>query len=194
MSKNLLVNILVILAIFILASPGFVLIHFFHQQKHLLDHIQIKQGVSLQQFDFTHWQVKGEQSHKDYLFTGNVLSLQDKKFGPLQFSFIKEILIDHPQVVFYKDDQNSLQLTARQGFPKDMDFVNTDKIIFKGQAVLANTQGRVLMCDSLTWDKRADMFTGEGNCSLQMPEKSIHAPRILVDKNIMAGPMPEIAL
>ena len=150
----------------------------------------------VQNFDYDHWQSAGSKPIKDYTLSGKILSLENKPFGPFQIALWKEIVLDHPRVSFYANGQTFAQLTAGQGLPQGrerMDFINNN-ITFTDGPVLANVRGHVLTCSTLIWDKTSNAFKGEGHCRLQLEDKAVQAPVIIVDKDLMAWHIPASVL
>ena len=149
----------------------------------------------MQDFNYSQWaqnQGKGH-AYKNFTVTGKILHLKNKEFGPFTVAFLKEVVMDNPQIIFYKQGQHYAQLNAGQGLPDTgirTDFIETATITFRQNPMLANIQGRVFTCDEMVWDKSKDTFRGEGSCQLQLGNEVVQAPVLIVDSNLNAWHVP----
>jgi len=151
----------------------------------------------LKDFQYTQWDTAGKkQARKNYSVGGKLLVMKNKNLGPIQVSLIKEVAMEHPKVKFFDNDQEQARITAQTALPqtaveKPLDFLQADVVKFVNQAILANRNGRLLMCDALTWNKPQGQFMGKGNCSLQLEDKVIQAPAISVNRSLSTWHFPE---
>ena len=157
---------------------------------------QISEDLYLKDFQYSHWIYKGSQTEKDFILSGKILSDQNKRFGPWQFGFIKELIIQDPHVDFYKDGLNYAQLIAGHGVPQlklaliKEGFFNTDTIIFSQNPVLTGINGHVFNCNTMVWQRNSGTLNGQGDCRLQLENQRIFAPAISVDQNLLTWHIP----
>ena len=192
---RLLITVASILCVLFLLIPLFVYLHPYHERFVHYENIDMG-NVFVKDFQYSHWTYKKSNAQNDFNISGNVLSDQNKKFGPWQFAFVKELVIKNPHVDFYKNGFNNTQLMAGQGVPemnvsslKEGSF-NMDTITFSQNPVITSINGRVFNCTTMVWKRASRTFNGQGDCRLQLGDHSIFAPEISVDQNLMAWHIP----